>query len=67
MVPNGKHGQETCSTKISADKLFENNLDAGPNLSAQIICSSPKDWDFDEKRLHWASVVRALVALGSQP
>ena len=24
-----------------------------PNLSAQIV------WDFDEKRLHWASVVRA--------
>ena len=28
------------------------------NLSAQIICPSPKVWDFDEKRLHWASVVR---------
>ena len=29
------------------------------NLSTQIVCSSPKAWDFDEKRLHWASVVRA--------
>ena len=29
------------------------------NLSAQIVCPSPKVWDFDEKRLHWASVVRA--------
>ena len=28
------------------------------NLSAKIVCPSPKVWDFDEKRLHWASVVR---------
>ena len=28
------------------------------NLSAQIVCSSPKVWNFDDKRLHWASVVR---------
>ena len=28
------------------------------NSSAQIVCPSPKVWDFDEKRLHWASVVR---------
>ena len=27
------------------------------NLSAQIVCPSPKVWDLDEKRLHWASVV----------
>ena len=26
------------------------------NLSVQIICTSPKVWDFDEKWLHWASV-----------
>jgi hypothetical protein len=31
------------------------------NLSAQIVCPSPKVWDFDEKRLHWASVVRESV------
>ena len=30
------------------------------NLSAQIFCPSPKVWYFDEKRLHWASVVRGL-------
>ena len=30
-----------------------------PNLSAQIVCLSPKVWDFDEKKLHWASVLRA--------
>ena len=29
------------------------------NLSAQIVCQSPIVWDFDEKRLHWASAVRA--------
>ena len=28
------------------------------NLSALIVCPSPKVWDFDKKRLHWASVVR---------
>ena len=30
------------------------------NLSAQIVCPSPKVWDFDEKKVHWASVVRGL-------
>ena len=30
------------------------------NLSAQIVCQSPNVWDFDEKRLHWASVVRVF-------
>ena len=30
------------------------------NLSAQIVCPSPKVWDFDEERLHWASVVRGF-------
>ena len=28
------------------------------NLSAQIVCPSPKVWYFDKKGLHWASVVR---------
>ena len=28
------------------------------NLSAQFVCPSPKVPDFNEKRLHWASVVR---------
>ena len=31
------------------------------NLFAQIVCPSPKVWDFNEKRLHWASVVRVDV------
>ena len=28
------------------------------NLSAQMVCPSPKARDFDEKRLYWVSVVR---------
>ena len=27
--------------------------------TSKAICPSQKDWDFDEKSLHWASVVRA--------
>ena len=27
------------------------------NLFAQIVCPSPKNRDFKEKRLHWASLV----------
>jgi hypothetical protein len=30
------------------------------NLSAKFVCPSPKVLNFNEKRLHWASVVRAL-------
>ena len=33
------------------------------NLSAQFICPSPKILDFNEKRLHWASIVRGSVDL----
>ena len=33
------------------------------NLFAQIVCPNPKVWDFDEKRLHWASVVRVYKVL----
>jgi hypothetical protein len=36
------------------------------NLSAQIVCPSPNVWDFDEKRLHWASVVRGLPNVGDE-
>ena len=49
---NRKHGQGTHSTKMGAEKC-----PMPENLSAQIVCPSPKVWDFDEKRLHWASVV----------
>ena len=26
----------------------------------QIICPSPKVWDFDKKKLHWVFVVRGV-------
>ena len=30
-----------------------------PNIVCpKIVCPNPKVWDFDENRLHWASVVR---------
>ena len=50
---NGKHGQGTHSNKMGADKyprIYK------PNLSAQ----AQKLLDFNEKRLHWASVVPAI-------
>jgi hypothetical protein len=28
------------------------------NLSAQFVCPSPKVLDFNEKKFHWASIVR---------
>jgi hypothetical protein len=31
------------------------------NLSAQFVWPSQKVWDFSEKRLHWASVVRGTA------
>ena len=30
------------------------------NLYAQFVYPSPKVWDFNEKRLHWVSVVRGI-------
>ena len=38
---------------MGADKSAENT----PN-APKFVCPSPKVWNFDEKRLHWASVVR---------
>jgi hypothetical protein len=31
------------------------------NLSVQVVCPSPRVLDFNEKRLHWASIVRFEV------
>ena len=42
---------------MGADKLAENTPNA-PKLICPIVCPSPKVWDFNEKRLHWVSVVR---------
>jgi len=36
----------------------ENTPQMTQNFSAQFVCPSPKVLDFNEKRLHWASVVR---------
>ena len=40
------------SSKMGADKSAKN--------TPKRICPSPKVRDFDEKRLHWASVVRVV-------
>ena len=50
-----KNRQGTHSTKMGADSSAENAENA-----PIFICPSPKVLDFNEKRLHWASVVRAL-------
>lgn len=42
---------------MGADKLTESTK-MTTNISAKIVCLSSKVWYFDEKRLHWASVVR---------
>ena len=36
------------------------------NISAQIVCPVPKVWNFDEKRLHWASVICGSMGEGNQ-
>ena len=33
-----------------------------PEFISQFVCPSPKVLDFNEKRLHWASVVRDFYA-----
>ena len=43
---------------MGADKSAENTPNV-PNFICPNSSPSPKVWDFDEKRLHWASVVRA--------
>ena len=44
------------STKLGVDKSAENT----PN-APKFICPSPKVWDFNDKRLHCASVVREPI------
>ena len=44
------------TTEMGAVNSAENTQNAPKS-----ICSSPKVWDFDEKMLHWASVVRGSV------
>ena len=35
------------------------------NSSPHIVCPSPKVWDLNEKRLHWASLVRACFNINA--
>ena len=43
---------------MGADSLAERIPQMPQNSSAQFVYPSPKVWDFNEKRLHWASVGR---------
>jgi hypothetical protein len=45
--------------KMGADKSTENTPNAPKFICPNCLrLGSPKVWDFDEIRLHWASVVR---------
>ena len=55
---NGKHGN---STLLTVTKCVPTIPEMPQNLSAQFVCPSPKALDFNEKRLHLVSVVRASV------
>ena len=61
---NGKHGQEAHSTKIGADKLAK-NIPNVPKFNVYLphFSAQPQKFfdDFDEKKLHWASVVRGSI------
>ena len=53
---NGKHGQRTQCTDMSADKSAK--MPQMPqNLCPQIVCPRPKVRDFAEKRLHESTLV----------
>ena len=54
---NGKHGQGTHCSKMGADKLAENTLNA-PKFICPNFLPKPKSLGFRWKRLHWVSVVR---------
>jgi hypothetical protein len=43
-----------------ADSLADNTPNA-PELSAQFVFPSPKVLNFNEKKLHWASVVLLCI------
>ena len=44
-------------------KNWPKTLKMPKNLSAQIVCPSAKVLNFNEKRLHWASVVRVTTGV----
>ena len=45
---------------MGADKSAKNTPNV-PKFIGQNFLPSPKVWDFDGKRLHWASVVREYI------
>ena len=47
----------TVCTKMAADISAENTPNV-PKFVCPFVCPIPKVWDFNEKRLHWVSVVR---------
>jgi len=53
---------ENMDKELTVPKCAENTPNA-PNIICpiQFVCPSPKLWNFDEKRLHWVSVVRELL------
>jgi hypothetical protein len=51
---NEKHGLGTHSTQMGANSPAKNIPSA-----SKFICPNLKVWDFNEKRLHWAFVVRS--------
>ena len=53
----GKHGQGIHCTQMGADSSAENTPNA-PEFMSPICLPKPKSSGFQEKRLHWASVVR---------
>ena len=58
-MENMEKGLVHC-TKMGADSLAVSQMPQ--NLSAQFFHPSPKVLDFNEKRLHWVSVVRGSLA-----
>ena len=54
-----EQGQGTHCTEMGADKSAQ-NAPNNQNISSQSLSPRPKVWDFNEKRLHWASVVHGI-------
>ena len=53
IVDYGKHGEGTHCTKMGAESSAEN----APEVICPICLPNPKVLDFNEKGLHWASIV----------
>ena len=49
----------------SLNRYYRVGADKSARNTPKFICPSSKVWDFDEKRLHWASVVRVWMHVQS--